>query len=312
MSSSGSMKAVIYALSANAGIAVCKSVGAFMTGSGSLLAESLHSWADCTNQIMLMVGMKQAKKAPDADHPMGYGKVAYFWSMLVGVLLFFMSGVFALYEGVEHFLHPEPLKYLWYSIGILAFSVLLEGFSLYGALNQSKAERGNNGLWSWFKHTRQSEMLVVVAEDIGALAGLVVAMIFLTLTALTGNPIYDAIGTLFIGVLMVAISFFVMREVKAMITGESVGRKKEKEIREFLEAQPEIKKIMNLITIQWGQDIMVATKAEMTPTGSEEGLIKNISLVEERMQEKFGVRFSFFEPDSEANKKAELLAKKQS
>jgi cation diffusion facilitator family transporter len=297
--SSGSMKAVLYALSANAGIAVCKSVGAVMTGSGSLLAESLHSWADCTNQIMLMIGMKQAKKAPDVNHPMGYSKVGYFWSMLVGVLLFFMSGLFALYEGVEHLLHPEPLKYLWYSIGILAASVVLESFSLWGGLKESKEERGDKGLWAWFKSTRQSEMLVVVAEDIGALAGLAIALIFLILTAVTGNPMYDAIGTLGIGVLMVGIAFAVMSEVKDMITGESVGVEKEREIREFLESQPEIEKIMNLITIQWGNDIMVATKAQMKPTGSEDGLIANINNVEERLQAKFGVRWSFFEPDKE-------------
>lgn len=307
---SGSLKAVLYALTANATIAVFKTIGAVMTGSGSLLAESLHSWADCTNQIMLMIGMKQAKKAPDANHPMGYGKVSYFWSMLVAVLLFFMSGVFALYEGVEHFLHPQPLKYLWYSIGILGISVVIEGLSLLGALKLSKDERAGASIWSWFKTTRQSELLVVVVEDLGALIGLSVALVFITLSAITGNPLFDAIGTLFIGVLMIILSFIIMREVKAMITGESVGIAKEKAIREFLESQPEVKKIINLITIQWGGEIMVATKAEMVPTGSEEMLIKNISLVEDRMQEKFGIRWSFFEPDSESNRLKEFTEKK--
>ena len=295
--SSGSIKAVLYALGANTGIAIMKTGAAIVTGSGSLMAESLHSWADCTNQIMLLVGMKQAKKAPDVNHPMGYAKVSYFWAMLVAVLLFFMSGAFALYEGVERVLHPEPVKYLWASVGILAGAVIMESISLWGALKESAKERGEQSLWDWFRSTRHSELLVVVAEDVGALAGLAVALIFLLLTAVTGNSMFDAVGTVFIGILMITISVSVMREVKAMITGESVGAEKEAEIKAFLNAQPEIEKVINLITIQWGSDVMVATKAQMKPTGSEEQMVKNISEVEERLQAKFGVKWSFFEPD---------------
>lgn len=295
--SSGSIKAVLYALGANTGIAIMKTGAAIVTGSGSLMAESLHSWADCTNQIMLLVGMKQAKKAPDINHPMGYAKVSYFWAMLVAVLLFFMSGAFALYEGIERVLHPEPVKYLWASVGILAGAVIMETLSLWGALKESAQERGEQSLWNWFRSTRHSELLVVVAEDVGALAGLAVALIFLLLTAVTGNSMFDAVGTVFIGLLMITISVSVMREVKAMITGESVGAEKEAEIKAFLNAQPEIEKVINLITIQWGSDVMVATKAQMKPAGSEEQMVKNISEVEERLQAKFGVKWSFFEPD---------------
>lgn len=295
--SSGSIKAVLYALGANTGIAIMKTGAAIVTGSGSLMAESLHSWADCTNQIMLLVGMKQAKKAPDINHPMGYAKVSYFWAMLVAVLLFFMSGAFALYEGIERVLHPEPVKYLWASVGILAGAVIMETLSLWGALKESAQERGEQSLWNWFRSTRHSELLVVVAEDVGALAGLAVALIFLLLTAVTGNSMFDAVGTVFIGLLMITISVSVMREVKAMITGESVGAEKEAEIKAFLNSQPEIEKVINLITIQWGSDVMVATKAQMKPAGSEEQMVKNISEVEERLQAKFGVKWSFFEPD---------------
>jgi cation diffusion facilitator family transporter len=297
--SSGSIKAVLYALAANTGIAIMKTIAAFVTGSGSLLAESLHSWADCTNQIMLLIGMKQAKQKPDKNHPMGYEKVSYFWAMLVAVLLFFMSGLFALYEGINHILHPEPIKYLMASIGILLVAVVLEGSSLWGALKSSAKERGEQSLWGWFKTTRHSELLVVIAEDTGALAGLFTALIFLGLTEITNNTIFDAIGTVLIGMLMIFIAISVMTEVKAMITGESVGVEKEEAIRKFLSDQPEVEKVMNLITIQWGAEIMVATKAQMKMTGSEEQLIRNISVVEEKMQAKFGVKWSFFEPDIE-------------
>lgn len=295
--SGNSTKAVLSALGANSGIALSKTVAAYFTGSGSLMAESLHSWADCTNQILLLVGMKQAEKAPDVNHPMGYAKVAYFWSMMVAIILFALSGVFAIYEGVERFLHPHPVEYIGISIAVLAIAVVLETFSLRSALKESAAERGNQSLLQWFKTTRQTELLVVTAEDIGALGGLVIALVALILTLTTGNMIFDAIGTVIIGLLMVYSSYMVVSEVKAMITGESIGAEKEKELRAFIEAQPEVKHVINLITIQWGRDIMVATKAEMTETGSEKQLIENISAVEERMQEKFNIKWSFFEPD---------------
>lgn len=296
--SASSLKAVFYALGANAGIAIAKSFAAFFTGSGSLLAESLHSWSDCINQIMLLVGMKQAKKAPDKNHPMGYAKVSYFWAMLVAVLLFFMSGVFSIHEGFERITHSEkPVEHLGLSLIVLAISIVMESFSLYGALKESKSERGSQSIWKWIKTTRHSEILVVVCEDVGALLGLVVAFTFLMLTLLTGNPIYDAIGTAAIGVLMCGIAYVVMSEVKAMITGESISAEKEEEIKKFLEEQPEVEKVINLITIQWGQDIMIATKAQMSKVETPEELIKNISVVEEKMQEKFGVKWSFFEPD---------------
>lgn len=297
---SGSSKsAVITALCSNTVIAIAKTIGAYFTKSGTLFAESLHSWADCVNQILILVGMEQSKKKPDNDHPMGYGKVGYFYSMCVAFLLFFVAGLASVHHGFEVLSHPEPLKYIGWSVGILLLSVVLEGYALYCAVKITKQEDPDSSLWQWFKETRNSELLIVVAEDTGALIGLMIALCALTVTIITGNPIYDAYGTIAVGVLLIAVSFNVMIEVKSMITGESIGEEKEDEIIAYLEAQPEVLKVMNIITQQYGKDIMVALKVHMKRAGSDVDLVRNIDAVEDRMQKKFGIKWSFFEPDIE-------------
>lgn len=296
--STGSTKAVMIALGANGGIAVAKSIAAIFTGSGALFSEALHSWADCINQILLLVGMKQAAKKPDNDHPMGYGKVSYFYSMCVGMLLFFGAGITSVMHGIESIKKPEHVSYLGVSIIVLLIAVLLEGYSFYGALKGMETEKGKKTLWQWFRSTRQAELMVVAAEDLSALTGLVIALLALVLTAITHNPIFDAIGSVLIGILLVITSFLVLREVKGMITGESVGEEKVQQMREFLLAQPEVEKVYNLISIQWGNDMMVATKAKMTPCDSVNTMINHIDSVEERFQKEFNIRWSFFEPDN--------------
>lgn len=296
--STGSTKAVIVALGANGGIAVAKSIAAIFTGSGALFSEALHSWADCINQILLLIGMKQAAKRPDNDHPMGYGKVSYFYSMCVGMLLFFGAGITSVMHGIDSIKRPEHVSYLGISIIVLIIAVLLEGYSFYGALKGMEIEKGKKTLWQWFRSTRQAELMVVAAEDLSALTGLMIALASLSLTAITHNPIFDAIGSVLIGILLVITSFLVLREVKGMITGESVGEEKVAQMREFLLAQPEVEKVYNLISIQWGNDIMVATKAKMSPCDSVDMMINHIDSVEERFQKEFNIRWSFFEPDN--------------
>lgn len=295
--SHSSKKAIFTALGANIAIAITKTVGAFFTKSGTLFAESLHSWADCANQILLLMGMIQSQKLEDENHPMGYGRIRYFYSMCVAFLLFFIAGLASIQHGLEVIKNPEPVKYLEISIGILLISVCLEGFAFFTAMKSVKEENPLWNKWEWFKKTRNSELLIIVAEDGGALIGLTLALIALGVTAITNNPIYDAIGTIAVGVLLVLVAINVMIEVKAMIVGESIGLAKEKEICLFLEEQPEVKKIINMITQQYGKDIMIALKVEMKKTESDIQLIKNIDRVEEAMQIKFGIKWSFFEPD---------------
>lgn len=295
--SSGSTKAVVSALVANGGIAISKTVAAAVTGSGSLLAESLHSWADCTNQVFLLMGMRQATRAPDENHPMGYARVTYFWAMLVAVLLFGLGGMFALYEGIKHLQDPQPVRYIEVSIAVLLIAVVLEGYSLWNALKEVRREAPGKPLMTWFRETRQSELMVVTAEDIGALAGLAIALVALTLTAITGDPMYDALGSITVGFLLTVISIAVVREVQAMITGESASPEMRAKIRAFLNSQPEVEEVYNIISIQWGADLMLAVKAKMAPMPSAEAMVDAINAVEERLQSELKVRWVFFEPD---------------
>lgn len=295
----GSRKAVFYALGANGGIALAKAVAAFYTGSGAMLAEALHSFADCGNQLLLLVGMRQARKPPTPDHPMGYGRVVYFWSMMVGVLLFSIGGLFSVWHGIESLRHPEPVKYLLPSLGVLLVALVLEGLSLRGALKALAAERGDKSLWRWFRETRQSELLVITGEDIAALAGLTLAFVALALTALTGNPVFDALGSMAIGLLLMGVSFAVTKEVKSLITGESASPEMRAAITAFVACQPEVERIVNLITFQLGDRIAVAVKAKMAPMPSADALVAAIDAVEERLQAHFpDLHWSFFEPDA--------------
>jgi len=296
----GSLKAVLTALGGNFGIAVAKSVAAFFTGSGALLAESLHSFADCGNQLLLLVGMKQARRAPDEDHPMGHGRVGYFWSMMVALLLFSVGGAFSIYHGIHALQHPEPLKYLVPSILVLGASVAMEGYALRGALQAVSAERGSGSLWAWFRATRRSELMVVVGEDVAALGGLAVALLALVLTAVTGNPLFDALGTIAVGSLLVVVAGVVLFEVKSLMTGESASPELRSEIQAFVEAQPEVERVVNMLTQQYGDYIMVALKVKMKRMDSDIALVQAINEIEERMQQRFTspqLKYSFVEPD---------------
>lgn len=297
--SHSSKRAVLTALVANVSIAIAKTFGAAITKSGSLFAEALHSWADCINQIFLLIGMSQSQRKPDDDHPMGYGKVGYFYSMCVAFMLFFFAGVASIHHGIEVWSSNEPIKHVEWSVAILLFSVVLEGYALYSALKSARLEIPGATIWEWFKETRNSELLIVVAEDSGALLGLTIALIALTATAITGNPVYDAAGTIGVGVLLIAVSLNVMIEVKSMITGESIGDEKEQAIIDYLESQPEVEKVINIITQHYGKDVMVALKVQMKRTGSDLELVNCIDSVEDRMQKKFNIKWSFFEPDIE-------------
>ncbi len=294
----GSIRAIFYALGANGGIAIAKFAAAFYTSSGAMLAEAIHSLADCTNQIFLLIGLKQARRPLDDEHPLGYARVVYFWAMMVALLLFFLGGAFSVYEGIERLLHAEPIKAPLVAMLVLGFSVVLEGFSLWGALREIKKLRGSKPLWRWFRETRQSELMVVFGEDIAALAGLAVAFLAVILTVITGNPMFDALGSLVVGVLLMLVAYGVLREVKAMIVGESADPETRAAIRAFLQQQPEIKHIISLITLQWGEQLVVAVQAEMQTQPSAQALIDAINRVEADLQQTFPqAKWVFFEPD---------------
>ena len=299
--SDSSTRAIFYALGANGGIAIAKFVAALYTGSGAMMAEAIHSVADCTNQIFLLRGLKEAKKSADASHPMGYGRVVYFWAMMVATLLFFLGGAFSVLEGIKHFQHPEPISSPLVAIAILGVSVALEAFSLWGAMREIGKVSNGKPFMKWFRETRQSELMVVAGEDIAALCGLAIAFVAVLMTVITGNPLWDACGSIAVGILLMVVAVVVTREVKAMITGESTAPETNAAIKAHIEARPEVESVIHLITLQWGEQMMIAVQAKMTPQPSDRALIDAINVVEESLQQRWPqAKWCFFEPDFEA------------
>lgn len=294
-----SKRAIFFALGANFAIFVAKLFAALVTGSGAMVAEAVHSLADCGNQGLLMLGLRQAKRPPSDEYPLGWGRALYFWSFLVAILLFSVGGMFSVYEGVHKLSHPEPLKWPWLALGVLAFGVVAEGFSMRGCLQEVNKDRGDQSLWRWFRQTRSSELLVIFGEDLAALVGLCVAGLAIGATMLTGNLLFDAAGTIVIGVLLIVVAVLVAIEVKALLIGQGVDPRRRAQMLTFLEGRPEIAQVLNLITLQMGPDVMVAVKAHMTHTVDNPTLIAAINTVEREMKVAFGdVRWSFFEPDN--------------
>lgn len=306
MSAQGSLKSVFYAFGANLGIALVKSGAAIVTGSGSMLAEAVHSYADCANQGLLFLGHHRAKRPPDKDHPLGHGKAVYFWSFIVALMLFSMGGLFSVYEGWHKLsvaLSPEggePLENPWLAVGVLGVGILLEGASLLGALKESRPSREGKTFVSWLKTSRDSTFVVVIYEDLAALFGLLLALAAVFLTMATGNLVYDAAGSIAVGVLLIAVALVVGGEVKSLLLGVSADERVEAEIRAIVEGREEVEKVLNLITLQMGPQVVVALKARMKPSESVEELCGRINAVEKAIKEALPqVLVVFFEPDAE-------------
>jgi len=293
-----SLKAILLALGANFAIFVAKLAAAVITGSGAMLAEAIHSLADCGNQLLLLLGMRQAKRPPSDEYPLGWGRALYFWSFVVAVLLFAVGGLFSLYEGVHKLAHPEPLRWPWVALGVLAFGIVMESISMHGCLHEVNQARGEQNLWRWFRETRSSELLVIFGEDLAALLGLCLAGVAIGAAMLTGNMLFDALGTIAIGVLLIVVAVALAIEVKALLIGQGVEPRRRAELLAFLRGRAEIAEVLNLITLQMGPDVMVAIKARMAPTPDNLSLIEAINTVEKAMKARFAdVRWSFFEPD---------------
>ncbi|HET7843215.1 MAG TPA: cation diffusion facilitator family transporter [Xanthomonadales bacterium] len=293
-----STRAILIALGANLAIFVAKSVAALLTRSSAMMAEAIHSLADCGNQVLLLWGLKTARREASEDYPLGYGKAIYFWSFLVALLLFTVGGMFSMYEGWHKLSQPEEIKYPWLALAVLAFAIGAEGFSMVGCMKEVNKARGSDSLWRWFRDSRQSELIVIFGEDLAALLGLVFAFCAVLLTFFTKNPVYDAVGSIAIGALLIVVAVFIAIEIKALLIGQSAEPYVKKELYDFLDARPEIKRVLNLKTLQLGNDIMVAIKAEMSRDLSTRGLVEEINRVEADLRKQFpDVRWCFFEPD---------------
>jgi len=294
----GSTRAILFALGANFGIGVAKGAAAWYTNSGAMLAEAIHSFADTANQLLLLLGLKRARRPVSDEHPLGYGKAIYFWSFLVALLLFSMGGMFSVYEGVHKLLHPEMPRSPWVAVLVLVVAIALEFGSLRAALAEVRRVQGRRNLLGWFRTSRQSELLVVVGEDIAALIGLVLALAAVLATMLTGNPLFDALGTIAIGVVLILMAIAVGIEVKSLLIGESAEPETVAAIRDFLAARPEVAEVYRLITLQLGLELMVAVKARMQERSDAARLIESVNRVEAALRSAFPeVRWIFFEPD---------------
>jgi divalent metal cation (Fe/Co/Zn/Cd) transporter len=214
------------------------------------------------------------------------------------MMLFSVGGMFSIYEGTHKLTHAEPLSWPWLAVGVLAFSIVMEGISMHGCMQEVNKAREGRSLWTWFRETRSSELLVIFGEDLAALVGLCLALLAVLLTMLTGNLIFDALGTIAIGVLLIVMAVLIAIEVKALLIGQGVEPRRRAEMVAFLEARPEIARVYNVLTLQMGSDVMVAIKAQMKATPSAHALIEAINTVEVEFRAEFrDVRWSFFEPD---------------
>ncbi|GAB2500692.1 cation diffusion facilitator family transporter [Pseudoxanthomonas sangjuensis] len=294
-----STRAILFALGANLAIAVAKGVAAFVTGSGAMLAETVHSFADCGNQLLLLLGLRQARRPPTPDHPLGYGRAIYFWSFLVALMLFSVGGVYSLYEGVHKLQHPEPLQQWWWALGVLAFAIVAESVSMRACLQEVAKVRGGRGIWQWFRQSREAELVVIFGEDLAALVGLVLAFFAVVLSVVTGNPLWDALGTIAIGALLIVVAVLVAVEVKSMLIGQSVEPELEKKLVAWLLARREIDHLIRVIPMQHGNEVVLSVQAVMCEKADAGALLADIERVEDELKAAFpAVRWTFFEPDT--------------
>ncbi|MHA6792910.1 cation diffusion facilitator family transporter [Pseudonocardia bannensis] len=301
MSASGGTRAIIAALLANAGIAVAKFIGYLITGSSSMLAEAVHSVADTSNQGLLLLGGKRAKRAATSEHPFGYGRDRYFYSFVVALLLFSLGSVFAIYEGVHKLQHPEPLTTPIVAVIILLVAIGLETFSFRTAIQESRPLKGNGTWWQFIRQSKVPELPVVLLEDFGALVGLILALGGVGLTVLTGNPAWDAVGTLCIGALLGVIAIILIIEMKSLLIGEGAVAPVLAKIVGELEADPRVQRVIHIRTQYLGpEELLVAAKIALTPGLPLEEVARAIDDAERRVRKAVpDARIIYLEPDLE-------------
>lgn len=292
--------AILAAFLANMGIAAAKFVGFLITGSSSLLAESIHSVADSSNQGLLYLGGRQAKKKPNDLHQFGYGRVRYFWAFVVAVVLFTLGGLFSAYEGYHKIADPHEITSPAVAIGILVIALVFEAFALRTAMKHARPKRGKRSWTQYIRQSRSPELPVLLLEDSGALLGLAFALIGVLLALVTGNPIWDGIGTLCIGVLLLAIAVVLAIEMRSLLIGESASPDMQRKIEAEFARAPGFKRVIHVLTQHIGPDeLLVAAKVEFDPSLSTTELVEAIDACEERVRTCSGVSNAriYVEPD---------------
>ena len=299
MSASGGNKAILAALGANLGIAIAKFVGYLITMSSSMLAESIHSLADTSNQALLLLGGRKSRKLADAEHPFGYGRERYVYAFVVSIILFSVGGVFSLYEGIDKLSHPHELETPIVAVIILVVAIGFEGFSFRTAIVESNHVRGTQGWISFIRRAKAPELPVVLLEDFAALIGLVLALSGVGLTWATGNPTFDAIGTICIGVLLVLVAIVLGIETKSLLVGEGATVEDTTKIRDVINAQPQVESLIHMKTLYLGPDeLLVAAKVAFARTKKLAEVAAAINDLEVAVREAVpAARVIYIEPD---------------
>jgi cation diffusion facilitator family transporter len=292
-----SLRTILYALGANLAIAAAKTAAAIFTGSSAMLAEAIHSYADSGNQGLLLWGMKQAKRPPSPDYPLGWGKAVFFWSFVVALVLFSLGGVFSIYEGWHKLAHPEALSYPWVAVAVLVFGLIAEAVSLRACLTEVRKVQSGRSLWRWFRESRQSELVVILGEDLAALLGLALALGAILLTIFSGNPVWDALGSISIGAVLIIVAAGIAVEIKGLLIGQSAEPETVARLHEFLQRREEVEHIYKILTMQLGTSLMVAVKARIRAQTPPE-LVAAINRAEAALRVEFPeIQWLFFEPD---------------
>ena len=303
MSASGGTKAIVAALLANVGIAISKFVAFLLTGSSSMLAESIHSVADSGNQGLLLIGGRRATREASVEHPFGYGRARYIYAFIVAIVLFTVGGLFALYEGWHKLSHPQPITdWAWVPVAVLVVGIVLETFSFRTAIVEANQIRAKGQSWiDFIRHSKAPELPVILLEDLGALVGLVLALAGVGLTLLTGNGMWDGAGTISIGVLLVAIAVILAMETKSLLLGEGASPEHHRAIEQALAGEPLVTRVIHMKTLHLGPDeLLVAAKIAVGRAASAADIAAAIDAAESRIRAAVAIEcVIYLEPDIE-------------
>ncbi|QCR18475.1 cation diffusion facilitator family transporter [Agrococcus sp. SGAir0287] len=301
MSESHGTRAVIAAFLANTGIGITKLVAWLLSGSASMLAEAIHSFADSVNQLLLLLGGRLARRKADQEHPFGYGRERYVWAFVVALILFSVGGLFSILEGIDKLQHPHELDeaWIWLPLVVLGVAIVLESFSLRTAVKESNAVRGKAGWWRFIRTSRSPELPVILLEDVAALTGLVLAFSAVTLTILTGDPTFDAVGTLAIGALLIVVAIILAIEMKSLLIGEGATPDDHQRILAAMNGSDHVEAVIHMKTLYLGPDeLMVAAKVAFPPTQKVEDVAQAIDALERHVRDAVPVaRVIYIEPD---------------
>jgi cation diffusion facilitator family transporter len=300
MATGGGNRAIIAAFSANMFIAATKFVAFFFSGSSAMLAEAIHSVADSCNQLLLLIGGRRSRREADASHPFGYGRTRYVYAFIVAIILFSVGGVFSIYEGVDKLQHPHALEVPWLPILVLSLAIIAESFSLRTAVKESNHVRGKHQSWIEFvRRAKAPELPVVLLEDVAALLGLVFAFIGVGLTILTGDPLFDALGTLAIGVLLIAVAVILGIEMASLLVGEGANPDDAIKIRDAINAHPDVEALIHMKTLYVGpEELLVGAKIALAKTTKLQDVANAINNVEQAIRAAVPVaRIIYLEPD---------------